>query len=677
MTRRFASVLSSLWRSTASAIVLVLIIAALAVGVWIGRGPIRAAQRADAVTAATQAPSGDSGAVQEYTCSMHPQVRLRDPKAKCPICFMDLIPVSNDGGEGGERALVMSQAAVRLAGVQTTPVVRRYPTAEVRLVGRVDFDETRLATISAWFPGRIERLLVNYTGVAVQQGEGLAELYSPELLAAQEELRQSARAVSSISGGGSDLVRDATRGTLAAARDKLRLWGLTEEQILAIERAETPMERLTIHSPISGVVVRRAAVQGQYVQTGEEIYAVADLGEVWVRLDAFESQLPWLRYGQEVRFTSDAFPGETFTGRIAFIDPVLATETRTIRVRVNAPNPAGRLKPGMFVRAVVRVRVADGGSVINDELAGRWISPMHPEVVKDGPGICDICGMDLVPAEQLGYVTDLSSVEAPLVIPASAPLITGRRAVVYVRVPDQERPTFEGREIVLGPRTGDWYIVLDGLAEGEEVVTHGAFKVDSAMQIAAKPSMMDPTGGSGAAGHQHGAAPPAGGGAPRQQPVPEDFLFSLKPVYSAYFEAQEALAADDLAGFRSAVADLHGALGRARTAGVVGEPLGLWRRIDGRLRTDAEHVAHLADIVAARKLFEGYSKAIIEAADRFGHLGHLTYHRAFCPMAFDDQGAEWLQRQEQIVNPYFGASMLRCGEVRGRFEPRGHREIAP
>jgi Cu(I)/Ag(I) efflux system membrane fusion protein len=166
-------------------------------------------------------------------------------------------------------------------------------------------------------------------------------------------------------------------------------------------------------------------------------------------------------------------------------------KTRTVKVRVIAENADGSLKPGMFVRATVRPKVAAGGRVMDPRLSGKWISPMHPEVVKDGPGKCDVCGMDLVRAEELGY-TVAKDQEAPLVIPASAPLITGKRAVVYVKVPGTERPTFEGREISLGPRAGDHYTVRSGLKEGELVVVKGNFKIDSALQIEAKPSMMSP-----------------------------------------------------------------------------------------------------------------------------------------------------------------------------------------
>lgn len=406
----------------------------------------------------------------------------------------------------GRRQIRLSSAATKLAEIQTLPVERRFVATEIRMVGKVEYDETRVASISAWMPGRLDRLYVDYTGVPVQAGEHLVSIFSPDLIIAQQELIQAAHAPA-VAGEQSPLVRERAEATLHAAREKLRLWGLTPQQIREIERSKSPSDRLTIYSPISGTVVHKQAVEGMYVKTGDHIYTIADLSQVWVRLDAYESDLPWLHYGQEVRFETEAYPGRPFTGRIAFIDPVLDPLTRTVKVRVSVPNPEGLLKPQLFVRAIVRASIAADGKVINPELAGKWISPMHPEIIKDKPGRCDICGQPLVSAESLGYApADPSLTEAPLVIPATAPLITGRRALVYVSVPDQPG-TYEGREIVLGPRAGDFYHVLEGLREGEQVVVHGAFKIDSEVQIQSKPSMMNPEGGGPMPGHDHGAKP--------------------------------------------------------------------------------------------------------------------------------------------------------------------------
>ncbi len=445
--------------------------------------------------------------VSVWTCSMHPQIKLPKP-GQCPICGMDLIPLDSGGDdEGGLRELSVSERSVKLMKVETAPVERRFVKADVRMVGKIDYDETRVSYITAWVPGRLDRLFVDYTGVPVKKGDHMVYLYSPELLSAQEELLQAISATKELERSDVSIVRDTTEATVTAVREKLRLWGLTPEQIQAIEQRGKPDDHITIYAPSGGIVIHKDAQEGMYVNTGTRIYTIADLSRVWVNLDAYESDLAWLRYGQHVQFTTEAYPGEQFNGTISFIHPVLNEATRTIKVRVNVPNDDGHLKPGMFVRAVAEAEVATEGRIMNAALAGKWIGPMHPEIIKDGPGTCDVCGMPLVTAESLGYVgRDLKAEDKPLVIPATAALLTGTRAIVYVEVPGKDKPTFEGREIVLGRRAGDYYLVKHGLSEGERVVTRGNFKLDAELQIRAKPSMMTPEGGGGGgmAGMDHG-----------------------------------------------------------------------------------------------------------------------------------------------------------------------------
>lgn len=480
--------------------IIILVVAAVVVGYvvrgWPGKG--------QSVGQAGDISQGGPEAHTMWTCSMHPQIRQPGP-GKCPICGMDLIPVESGGvgGSTGKRQLVVSEEAAKLMDVQTTKVERKFVTAEVRMVGKIDFDETRVKYITAWVPGRIDRLYVDYTGIRVSEGDHMVYLYSPELLSAQAELLQAAKAAGNIKEGGSELINRSTLATLEAAREKLRLLGLTQEQVAEIERSGAPVDHLTIYSPIGGVVIHKNATEGMYVETGTKIYTIADLSRLWVKLDAYESDMVWIRYGQEVGFETEAYPSEVFKGTISFIDPVLDPKTRTVKLRVDVDNPEDKLKPEMFVRAVVRAKVAQGGRVMDEAMAGKWICSMHPGVVKDGPGSCDICGMALVTTESLGYVKVGAPEEAPLVIPVSAPLITGKRAVVYVQLPETEVPTYEGREVVLGPRAGDYYIVESGLAEGEVVVTSGNFKIDSALQIRAKPSMMTPKPERAPMRHQH------------------------------------------------------------------------------------------------------------------------------------------------------------------------------
>ena len=429
---------------------------------------------------------------QIWTCAMHPQIQETKP-GQCRLCGMDLVPVDTSG-QAGPREISFSKDVLKLMEIQTTPVERKFVEAQIRMVGKVDYDETRLKHITAWVSGRIDRLYVDFTGTQVIKGDHMVYLYSPQLISTQAEFLQAAKSVQNIKPDSSELIKRSIRATLEASSEKLRLLGLTEEQIENIEKTGQPTDYITIYAPIGGIVINKHVTEGTYVQTGTKIYTIADLSQLWVQLDAYESDMMWIRYGQEVEFTTEAYPGEVFTGQIRFISPTVNQKTRTIKVRLNVANPEEKLKPEMFVRAVVRSNIASGGKVMAADMAGKWICPMHPSVVKETVGKCDICQMDLVTTESLGYVKADLPTQAPLVIPATAALVTGKRAVVYVQKPETEKPTFQGREIVLGPRAGDYYLVKDGLLEGEIVVTNGNFKIDSALQIQAKPSMMNPEG---------------------------------------------------------------------------------------------------------------------------------------------------------------------------------------
>lgn len=443
-----------------------------------------------------ESQSKEQGA-QLWTCSMHPQI-IQDKPGKCPICFMDLVPVVQSS-PAGPRQIEYTGETLKLMDVETARAERKEVEILVNMVGKVDYDESRIRTISAWVPGRIDRLYADTVGVPIQKGEHLVELYSPELISSQAEFLQalqSARQNSSASGFLTQSVRDVAE----SAREKLRLLGLQPEQIRAVEESGKVMDYLTIFSPIGGVVIEKYAQEGVYVQTGQPIYKVADLSKVWIRLDAYESDLPWVTYGQPVEFTAAAYPGRMFQGRISFVEPFLNPKTRTVKLRVIADNPEGLLKPEMLVHAHLRVRPDAAGQASVPEMAGKWLCPMHPDVVRDEPGPCPVCGMNLLPAENLGIRTH-SSEHLPLVVPASSVLWTGKRAVVYVKLPDKTVPTFEGREITLGPRAGDYYLVEAGLEEGEEVAAKGAYRIDADLQIQAKPSMMNPEGAESPSGH--------------------------------------------------------------------------------------------------------------------------------------------------------------------------------
>lgn len=438
-----------------------------------------------------------------WTCAMHPQIKMPEP-GKCPICGMELVPLKSSSDSGDVASIKLSKRARKLAEVRTTKVRRGEARLEVPLYGRLEFDESRVVHITARTAGRIERLFLDFTGVSVKKGDHMVELYSPELVTAQQELIQAVQTLSTMREDASEFLQKSFQDNLASAREKLLLWGLSEEQVDRISASGKPEEALTINAPVGGVVVHKEAIEGKYVKEGTKIYTIADLTELWLVLDAYESDLTWIRHGQELDFKAEAIPGTTFKGRVSFIDPIIDEGKRTIRVRANVKNHDGLLKPGMFVRASIRPLVGATGGVVSKSLEGHWIGPMHPQIVKKGPGNCPICGMELVPAESLGYTSSESDAgKLPLLIPSTAPLITGTRAIVFVEAP-HTIGSYTARVVTLGPRAGENYIVYEGLEEGECIVSHGNFKIDGASQILAKPSMMMPGGGAKPMkGHNH------------------------------------------------------------------------------------------------------------------------------------------------------------------------------
>jgi len=584
----------------------------------------------------------------KWVCSMnytHHAFYESDEPGQCIHCGMALIPAEK-GTAGGGTQLKVSKAARALMEVRIWPVRRQAAHRRVRLAGKVAFDETRLAHITAWVAGRIDRLFVDYTYMPIKKGHHMAQLYSPELYAAQEELLQAVKTAAELENSDVPLLRDRARTMLAAARTKLRLLGMNAEQVRAIEQADAPEEHVTIHAPLSGIVISRAATEGMYVKTGTHLYTIADLTRLWIQMEAYESDLAWLSYGQKVRITTDAYPGEEFDGWIAFISPVLDARTRTVKVRANVANPTGRLKPEMLVHAVV---TGPGPA-----MAGKWVCPMHPEVVADEKAACRVCGMDLERAEALGYVSAGGKpTELPMVVPATAVLWTGKRSLVYVELPKTEEPTFEPRQITLGPRAGDYYIIRDGLEVGELVVVNGNFKIDSALQLRGLPSMMSPEGG----------APPDLAG-PKASPA---FQKQMRALWQAYQPLQKALAADDPKATVAAAASMDKLLRSMDMPTGAGHMP--WMAMYKRMTAALSVITKSKDIGKQRVAFETVSDELTAALTRFGAAAGGPIYRAVCPMAFQTdetptgRKAHWLQADKPVRNPYWGAAMLECGQI--------------
>ena len=466
---------------------------ALAVIVVAGGAVLFLSKSSDGGADSTAEASG-----QIWTCSMHPQVRMPKP-GKCPICSMPLIlaapatkPATTNAttAAASDSMLELSEHARAMASVETLPVQRRKMSREIRVVGKVQYNETALADITTRVEGYVERLFVDYTGIEVKAGDHLVEIYSPDLLVAQQELL---------------VALDSQRNTslVESAKRKLLLWGLTQAQVDDLVREKKVSDRITLFSPIHGTVTEKMVVQKQMVKPGEMLYRLANLESVWVYLDIYESELPWVQYGQMVETKSEAVPGQSFSGRVWFISPVLNEETRTVKVLLNINNTERKLKPGMFVSAVIRAELRADGKPAPTGVEGQWSCPMHPLVVLPRAGECPVCKMKLVQIPGTPASAKPEGDQLLLAVPVTAVLDSGVRKLVYV---EKSKGQFAPVEIVTGPRTDDSYPVLSGLNEGDKVVTRGNFLLDSQFQIRGLPSLFYREGQAGAAGHQHGGA---------------------------------------------------------------------------------------------------------------------------------------------------------------------------
>lgn len=458
---------------------------------------------------------GPAGTKVFYACPMF-CTRLDKP-GDCPVCGMTL-EMFVDTGE----VLPLDDRDRWAMGIRAEAPKRRMLAREIRTLGQFEVDESLDRVVSAWVAGRIDRMHADYTGVAVSEGDHLFDLYSPDLYSAHRELKVAQDAAAGGTPGADKL--------LQLSREKLRRLGLTAPQLQQLEGRPADSPTFTVPSPISGVVLEKMAREGQYLETGMPVYRVADLSRLWLMLNIHERDLPFVVLGQPVRVELGGVASETVSGQVSFIDPTLDTMTRTARVRVEVPNQSGRLKPGMFGTARILAWLASDGTVAQPALAGQYACPMHPLQWSEVAGeSCRICGMSM-----RRRTPQRGTPQAPvLAVPREAVLSTGRRHVVYVewwakRNPDGtvshnhaglaeklQRPEYQGFEVNLGAlcteyhemkdgtlhRGDEYYAVRSGLPSGVRIVTNGQFLIDSQMELAGKPSLFRPEGGSAAATH--------------------------------------------------------------------------------------------------------------------------------------------------------------------------------
>lgn len=533
--------------------------------------------------------------VKTWTCSMHPQIRMKDSGA-CPICGMELIPLATVGDEDiSPLAVSMSPTAMQLANVSTNIVGKIAPVKTLRLNGKVHVNEMLISKIPAHFHGRIEKLYVNFTGERIVKGQLLAEVYSPELVTAQQELQLTYQN------------REANPLLYQSARRKLENWKIAESEIRNIESSEHTITKVKIHAHHPGFVLTRNITQGDHVQMGDILFEIADLSKVWILFDIYESDMPWVKIRDKVSFTITSLPGEKFIGKISYIDPVIDPRTRVAKARLEVVNTGLKLKPEMFTSGTVEARL-----------------PVKSDAV---------------------------------VIPKSAVLWTGERSVVYVKETTSKRISFLMRQVTLGPALGDSYIIEDGLKQGEEIAVNGAFSIDAAAQLAGKPSMMNPNGGGS------NSNPANLYTSVQKLDISNSAKNVLNPLYVSYFFLKDALTQDNFEKAQKAGDDLDKKLSQVDMTLFDGESRKTWMNYSNSLNKELQHVLHFQNIEELRKAFIDISKAMIGITKTFNPHSKPIYIQ-FCPMADNNKGADWLSLEKEVVNPYFGASMLSCGEVK-------------
>ena len=538
---------------------------------------------------------------QIWTCSMHPQIRQNEP-GLCPICEMDLIPLESNTSND-PLVLQMTEAAVQLAKIQTTIVGTSdgsHADKTIQLSGKVQADERLASSQVTHVPGRIEKLYVTFTGEQVSTGQKLADIYSPELITAQSELLEALK------------LQSVNPGLVEAARNKLRYWKIPNSTITNIEENGKIQETFPVYAIESGIVTNRRVAVGDYLKQGEPLFDLMNLRKVWVLFDAYEEDLASIKIGSRIEFTTPTYPNKTFKTRVTFIDPIINPNTRVASVRTEVNNAGDQLKPEMFVNGILKTRVTTSG-------------------------------------------------KTQLNVPKTAVMWTGKRSVVYVKVPDMDIPSFQYREIEIGERLGDVYQVLSGLENGEEVVTYGSFTIDAAAQLNNQVSMMN---------KDVNLKKEDAGGIPNFQPeTPIAFKEQLNALANEYIQLKNAFVATDAATASTAAQKVLTQLKKVDMKLVKGDAHMYWMEQLNALQSHTKKITELTDVEEQRKQFGFLSDSMINSIEAFGTSGDALYVQ-HCPMAFNNQGGDWIATEEQIQNPYFGDKMMKCGVVKKELAER-------
>lgn len=544
---------------------------------------------------------------QMWTCSMHPQI-MQPEAGDCPICGMDLIPAESSAEGLMADQFKLTENAMALANIQTSTVGNSAAEDNaLKLSGKIVENEEANTVQVSYFSGRIERLNISSTGEEVRKGQLLATIYSPELFAAQQELITASS------------LKETQPALYKAVRNKLKLWKLSEAQINQIVTSGKVKENFPVYATISGTVSEKLVEQGAYIKQGQPLLKIANLNTLWANFDVYENQIGLFKKGQEILITTNAYTNKEFKAKVDFIDPILDTKTRTVKLRVVLNNRNNELKPGMFVEGKIK-----------------GINATTEEIVT---------------------------------IPASAVLWTGKRSVVYLKSNENE-PIFEMQEVILGNRIGTFYEVLNGLKNGDEIVTNGTFTVDAAAQLQGKKSMMNKKGGKTMTGHEGHLGMESTSEESKKTinineriEVSSDFQNQLKAVFDEYIKLKDALVKDDSKKVMDEAKGLLDNLSKVDMKLLKEKEVhNHWMSVEKEIKNATTSISNTSKLKEQRNHFKHLSSHLANAIEIFG-IDENVYHQ-FCPMADNNKGAYWLSKEEKVINPYYGEAMLTCGEIK-------------
>jgi Cu(I)/Ag(I) efflux system membrane fusion protein len=524
---------------------------------------------------------------QNWTCSMHPQI-MQAEAGDCPICGMDLIPakISAEGLKANQFKL--SENAMALANIQTIKIgnVVSDTSHMINLSGKIVVNSDETATQPAHFEGRIDKLFITSIGQRVKKGDVIAEIYSPDLVVAQQELIAAYK------------TKNEMPALYKSVRKKFKFWKIKDKQLSEIEKTEKVKMRFAIYSHVTGTVTDISVDTGAHIMDGHPIFKVSNLNTVWAEFDVYEKQLSFIKKGLLVDVTTNQNPNTKIPAIISFVDPILDTKTRTVVVRVALKNNKANLKPGMFVKGEVALR---------------------------------------------------SGKNSAITVPKTAVLWTGKRSLVYVKVPN--RSIFEMRSIELGVSKGRFYEVVSGVEIGEEIVVNGTFTVDAAAQLQGKKSMMTKV-----------ADTSEKKVVIEKLNVDVNFQSQLQKVVASYLELKNEFVLSKIENTTEIISKMDAALKNVDMK-LLKKPTAhsIWLDLSKEIKSSISIMKSSVGIKTQRIAFIQLSSVMIKTVKTFG-INKKIYNQ-FCPMANNDTGANWLSYQENIKNPYFGDAMLTCGNV--------------